>query len=123
MFLKTVIPLLFLLRDISKPSDAVIYDEIRGVYGPKGIYTLNNQLNNSKKLLEMRIARRFTRCMTGQHLVGKFTVLILSTECSLKKLDRMFSAYMFLKITHQFGFKAAIWASKRFFSRMHQMMS
>ena len=72
MFLKSVIPLLFLLRIVPKPPDAVLYDKIREVYGPTGIRTLNSRLNKSRKFLKTELDIVFLRHCKVYEVTPKF---------------------------------------------------
>ena len=72
MFLKSVIPLLFILRIVPKSPDAVLYDKIREVYGPTGIRTLNSRLNKSKKFLKTELDIIFLRHCKVYEITPKF---------------------------------------------------
>ena len=110
-FLKTLIPVLFILRLLPRISDSALYDRIRLAYGDHGISSLNRLLNSSKKLQKLHLDIEFLQHCKTYNVVPKFlrfklyrkslmsgslykswqdkllTRELLNKQCDLKKIE------------------------------------
>ena len=71
-FLKTLIPVLFILRLLPRISDSVLYDRIRLAYGNHGVTSLNRLLNSSKKVQKLHLDIGFLQHCKTYNVVPKF---------------------------------------------------
>ena len=70
--IKIIIPLLFLLRILPKPSESCLYDRIRQVYGSEGVSLLFRLLNSSKKLHKNLLDIEFLQHCKVYNVLPKF---------------------------------------------------
>ena len=70
--MKILIPLLFLLRILPKPSEYCLYDRIRYVYGIESFSLLNRLLNSSKKLQKSSLDIELLQHCKLNNVVHKF---------------------------------------------------